>query len=74
MFSGREKDFKMIEEIIEVKKALKENRPLEEVIKKFTAYCIAYDNSEKNVCDKINHRDIFYDYMRYLNKSGNNNK
>lgn len=58
----------MLEELKEVQEAIKKGKPKNEVEDKFKTYLEAYDNMDKNLDDKINHREIFYSYMRYMEK------
>ena len=61
----------MLEQLINVKLAMKKNLPKSKVREKFSVYSKAYDNlPEKTILNKIEHRDLFYDYMRYMAKSG----
>lgn len=56
----------MLEELINIKTAIKNKKPKSVVYEKFQKYLDAYDNSEKSVADKIRHRDIFYIYIKYM--------
>lgn len=60
----------MIEELINVKLAIRHNKPKSEVRDKFLLYTRAYDEAEKDVGDKIRHREIFMTYIRYMERSG----
>lgn len=63
----------MIEEIINLKLAMKQNKPKKVVTEKYQAYMKIYDNKDKDILDKVEHRDLFYDYIRYMSKSGDVN-
>lgn len=56
--------------IINFKKAMREEKPKSVVRYKFRKYMEEYDAKEKDVLDKIRHRDLFLDYLRYMEKSG----
>lgn len=57
----------MIEQLIDkVKIAMKEKQSKDFVREKFNEYFNNYDDMEKTVEDKINHRDLLYDYTLYI--------
>lgn len=61
----------LVSSIINVKLAMKKNLPKSIVREKYSAYSKAYDDlPEKSMLNKIEHRDLFYDFMRYMSKSG----
>lgn len=61
---------RMLEKLINLKIAMKRNKPKSEIKEKFKDYSTAYDNCDKTIQDKIRHREVFYDYVRYMAKSG----
>lgn len=61
----------MLESLINLKTAIRHNKSKSEVREKFLEYSRKYDDLEnKNIGDKIRHREIFYNYIRYMEKSG----
>ena len=56
----------MIEELFELKQAMRDKKPKEEVAKKYLEYSIAYEESEKDVKDKIDFRDFTEIYWTYM--------
>lgn len=62
----------MLEELINVKIAIRHHKAKHIVKKKFIEYLEAYDNAEPDVDvgDKIRHREIFLQYVRYMGKTG----
>jgi len=56
--------------IINLRKAMEENRPKGIVRYKYKKYSEEYDNKAKDVFDKVRHRDISMDYLRYMCSSG----
>ena len=56
----------MLEELINLKLAIRKHKPKSEVKEKFRAYTNKYDNAEKTIQDKIRHREIFYSYINYM--------
>jgi hypothetical protein len=64
----------MIEELLNVRLAMNKNRSKSFVREKYKLYSVAYENHEKSVGDKQDHRDLFMDYTRYMAKSGDNEK
>ena len=49
---------------------MEENRPKGIVRYKYKKYSEEYDNKAKDVFDKVRHRDISMDYLRYMCSSG----
>lgn len=64
----------MLEEIVNLKLAMKHNKPKSVVLEKWNAYHNAYVEKEKSVWDKQTYRDLFLDYIRYMSKSGEGGK
>ena len=60
----------MLEELLNLKNAMKKNKPKDFVQEKWNIYHEVYTNSDKGVIDKINYREIFMDYIRYMSRSG----
>lgn len=57
--------------IINLKKAMRENRDKDIVQYKFTQYLREYEAlGEKDVIDKQTHRDLTNEFLRYISKSG----
>lgn len=58
----------MLEEILEVKKAIRHHKAKHIVKQKFIEYLKKYDDSdfEPDVGDKIRHKEIFLSYARYM--------
>ena len=56
--------------IINFKLAIRENRAKGVVRYKFRKYMEAYDNKDKDVIDKITHRDLSLEYFRYMINNG----
>lgn len=56
---------KMIERL-ELIKAMKEKKPKDFVMMKFNEYFAKYDDMDKTVVDKIDYRDMLYDYNKYM--------
>ena len=56
--------------VYDVRKAMRENKPKEVVECKYEKYLEEYDETDKTVLDKQRHRDLFFDYLRYVNSSG----
>ena len=60
----------MLEELIAVKKAIKKKESKEKVKKKYQEYFMAYEESERNVEDKLRYREITQKYWNYMYFSG----
>lgn len=63
----------LLEDRINLKWAMKRGKANIEVTKKFDSYMKSYDEADKTVMDKIDHRDLFVDYMRYIGITTNEN-
>ena len=59
----------MLEELINLKTAMRHNKPKKEVREKFQDYMKAYDDYKPDLKDKIRHREVFLSYARYMYKS-----
>jgi hypothetical protein len=59
----------MLEKMIECNVAMLQKKPKQEVQDKYLKYLNEYDNKEKNVEMKQEHRDFFYRYLRYMERS-----
>ena len=60
--------------VINLKIAMSSNKPKSVVRYKYRKYMEEYDNKDKDVIDKVRHRDISLDYLRYMSSSGDNKK
>lgn len=60
----------MLEELINLKTAIKHHKAKHIVKQKFITYLEAYDNADKDIGDKIRHREIFCQYVKYMGKTG----
>jgi hypothetical protein len=63
--------FNTLESLINLKKAIKENKSKKIVKRKFTDYCKAYaqiKNPMKN--DISDYKNNFLEYLRYMSKNG----
>jgi hypothetical protein len=57
--------------IINLKLAMKKGRTKDIIRYKYQEYMKYYDNlANPSITQKINHRDLFYDYTRYMMSSG----
>jgi hypothetical protein len=56
---------KMIERL-ELIKAMEEKKPKDFVRMKFNEYFAKYDDMDKTVLDKVDYRDVLYDYNKYM--------
>jgi len=59
-----------LEKMINCKVAMLKNKPKHEVQGLYLEYLHEYDNKEKTVRDKIEHREFFYQYLRYMERTG----
>ena len=59
-----------IEKLINLKIAMKKGLLKKIVRQKFEEYRQSYEDMDKSIIDKINYRDTFMDYIRYMSKSG----
>ena len=60
----------MIDKLVKVRIAMNKGRSKEIVEYKFREYMREYDAlANKSLKDKLVHRDLFYDYLRYMAKS-----
>jgi len=60
----------MLEQLINLKLSMRHKESKEIVKQKFEDYSNAYDNYDKEISDKIRHREIFLTYSRYMAGSG----
>jgi len=60
----------MIEKLVNIRLAMKKGKSKDVVRYKFKEYMKLYDEKDKDTIDKIMHRELFYDYLRYMAKSG----
>jgi hypothetical protein len=44
--------------------------PKERIAQLFNEYCISYDDGERNIKDKLKHRELFEQYTKYMYFSG----
>lgn len=49
-----------------VRRAITQGKPKEVISFKYKKYMKDYDNADKSVQDKINHRDLFNEYCKYV--------
>lgn len=64
-----------IEELINVKLAMKKGKPKEEVRTKYKQYDDKYhDLEERTIYDKLEHRELRLDFLRYMAASGDGKK
>lgn len=56
--------------IFNLEKAMKEDKSRSIVKYKFRKYMEEYDNKDKNILDKIQHRDLSLEYYRYMINGG----
>jgi hypothetical protein len=56
----------MLEELFELRLAMRDKKPKEEVIKKYNLYLKSYEDSEKDLRDKIDFRDFTEKYKEYI--------
>lgn len=59
--------------LTKVRKAIMQGKSKEVISFKFREYEKAYDNADKSVQDKQNHRDLFNDYCKYMYFCGDKN-
>jgi len=52
--------------LINVKVAMLKNKPKSEVRDKYLEYMKEYDKECRNIMDKAEQRQLFYDYLRYM--------
>jgi len=57
----------MLEELFELRLAMRDKKPKEEVIKKYNIYLKSYEESKKDIKDKIDFRDFTEKYREYIN-------
>lgn len=63
------------QKVINLKLAMKKGKSKDIVKYKFQEYLKEYDQlSDPSITRKINHRDLFYDYTRYIMASGDGGK
>lgn len=61
----------MLEEMINLKIAMKKGKSKSEVREKYKLYCDKYDElEERTVYDKIEYRNLRLDFYRYMAASG----
>ena len=58
----------LIEKLISVKVAMLKNKPKSEVADKYLDYFNEYSKICRNVIDKAEQRQVFYQYIKYLEK------
>jgi hypothetical protein len=58
----------MLEELINLKISMRKKESKAIVKEKFSNYLRVYDDGERDVADKIRHREIIESYWRYINK------
>lgn len=58
----------MLEELINLKISMRKKESKAIVKEKFSNYLRVYDDGERDVADKIRHREIIESYCRYINK------
>jgi hypothetical protein len=56
--------------IINLKLAMKQEKPKSVVRYKFRKYKEEYDNQEKSVFDKVRYRDLSMEFYRYMMSKG----
>lgn len=61
----------ILEKLINVKIAMLKNKTKHEVRDKYLEYVNEYDKGCRSLRDKIEKRELFYDYMRYMEKNEN---
>jgi len=59
----------MLEQLIGLKKSIRNKESKLEVKKKFIEYTNAYDEGERDVIDKIKHREIALEYFKYMGRN-----
>jgi len=52
--------------LINVKIAMMKNKSKSEVRDKYLEYMKEYDKECRNIMDKVEQRQLFYDYLRYM--------
>lgn len=57
---------KLEKRIMNVRRAITQGKPKEVISFKYKKYMKDYDNADKSVQDKINHRDLFNEYCKYV--------
>lgn len=61
---------KKLESLINLRLAMIHKAPIQEIEKKYLEYLNEYDNLEnKGIKEKLEHRELFYSYMRYMNRA-----
>lgn len=56
----------MLEQLINLKLAIRQKKEKHIVKQKFLEYLNEYDNADRTISDKIRHREIFYIYCKYM--------
>jgi hypothetical protein len=66
----------VLEKLVVVKIAIDNNKPKEEVDKKYNEYLTFYEElgGEQTISDKIRNRELLFKYINYIGKLGRNNK
>lgn len=58
---------KRLESMVNVRLAMIQKKPKSYVLDKYLTYLHEYDNMEnKGIREKIEHRDLFHRYLRYM--------
>ena len=61
----------MLESLINLKLAMKHNKPKSVVYERYQNYTDAYEKmNEHTIRDKAENREIYFDYIRYMSKLG----
>jgi hypothetical protein len=63
-----------IDKLFKVRIAMKQGRSKDYVRQKLNMYMKAYDKTDHDVCDKLLHKNLMFDYWRYINKSGDSDR
>ena len=58
----------LLEKLIEVKVSMLKNRPKEEVKTKYLEYMNEYSKECRSIIDKVEQRDLFHKYLKYLER------
>lgn len=58
----------LIDKLINVKVAILKNKPKSEVTDKYLEYMNEYTKECRNVLEKADQRQVFYQYIKYLEK------
>jgi hypothetical protein len=58
----------ILEKLINVKIAMLKNKPKSEVRDKYLEYMNEYDKECRSIRDKVENRELFYSYLKYIEK------